>query len=267
MTQVNHRVNRVEKYTLQVRPLALIVLAIIFNTNVQAQTLKNLVKKNLGKDSSLVKTVKASGVLQPSSLSLAEITSGLKEALNKGVEKGTGRLSMTDGFFKREAVKILMPEEARKIESTLRSAGMGKLVDDAILTMNRAAEDAAKGASPIFLSAIKNMSIADAKAILSGPDTAATGYLRKQTSASLVAAFKPLIQQSLDKVNATKNWNTMITAYNKIPLVKKQNPDLAAFVTGKAISGVFYEIAAEEILIRKDPLARTSDLLKKVFGR
>ena len=182
-----------------------------------------------------------------------------------GTNKGAAKLSAVDGFFKDAAIKILMPDEAKKAEKTLRNMGLGKQVDDAILSMNRAAEDAAKSAAPIFVNAIKGMSFQDALSILRGADTAATGYLKSKTTASLTEALRPVIENSLKKVNATKYWNTVFTTYNKFTL-QKVNPDLAAYVTEKALVGIFYQIAQEEKNIRKDPLARTSDLLKKVFG-
>jgi len=199
-------------------------------------------------------------------LSTADISAGLKEALTNGTNKGTATLSQADGFFGNAAVKILLPPEAQKVESTLRSMGLGKQVDDAILSMNRAAEDACKSAAPIFVNAIKQMSFEDAANILRGSDTAATGYLRGKTTADLTTAFSPVIKQSLEKVDATKYWNTLITTYNKIPFQKKINPDLAAYVTDKSLNGVFYQIALQEKSIRQDPAARTSDILKKVFG-
>ena len=212
---------------------------------------------------------KAKGAVLPSSgdsLSTSEVGSGLKEALKVGVEKGTTKLSAADGFFKDAAIKILMPEEAQKVEQKLRGMGMGKLVDDAIESMNHAAEDAAKSASPIFINAIKQMSIQDAMGILRGGDNAATEYLKGKTTSELTTAFRPVIEQSLEKVGATKNWNTVFTNYNRFSL-NKVNPDLAAFVTEKALAGIFLQVALEEKQIRKDPLARTSDLLKKVFGK
>jgi hypothetical protein len=230
-------------------------------TFVQAQTaqdiLKNFKKKNK-KDAS------AQGAT--GSLSTGDVVSGLKEALNNGVNKGTSTLSAVNGFFANAAVKILMPPEAEKVEKNLRSIGLGKQVDDAILSMNRAAEDAAKSAAPIFLDAIKEMSISDAWGILRGGDTAATAYLRKTTTVGLTNAFKPVIENSLEKVNATKYWNTVFTTYNKFS-INKVNPDLTAYVTDKALYGIFYEIAQQEVQIRKDPVARTTDILKKVFGQ
>lgn len=194
-----------------------------------------------------------------------EIAAGLKEALIKGTENGTSLLSRADGFFANAAMKILMPPEAKKIESTLRTVGMGRQVDQAILTMNRAAEDACKTAAPIFVNAIRQMSISDAIGILRGGDTAATGYLRNSTSLSLTNAFRPVIEQSLQKVDATKYWNTIITNYNRVSF-QKINPDLTAYVTERALNGIFFQVAQEEKNIRANPAARTTDLLKKVFG-
>jgi len=213
----------------------------------------------------LIKKVSGKNEKGNSNLSTAEIASGLKEALNKGVNEGTTKLSAVDGFFKDAAIKILMPADAQKVEKTLRNVGLGQQVDDAILTMNRAAEDAAKSAAPIFADAIKQMSIEDAWSILKGGDSAATKYLRTKTTASLTAAFKPVVDQSLEKTGATKYWNTVFSNYNKFSL-NKINPDLSSYVTEKALSGIFYQIALEEMKIRKDPVARTTDLLKKVFG-
>jgi hypothetical protein len=214
----------------------------------------------------LLKTFTKKHKKDTSSLSTTDVISGLKEALNNGVNTGTAKLSAINGFFANAAVKILMPPDAQKVEKTLRGIGLGKQVDDAILSMNRAAEDATKSAAPIFLNAIKQMSIEDAWAILRGGDTAATAYLRKTTTAPLTNAFKPVIESSLEKVDATKYWNTVFSSYNKFSL-HKINPDLSAYVTDKALSGIFYEIAQQEIQIRKDPGARTTDILKKVFGQ
>jgi len=209
----------------------------------------------------LMNTVSKSG------LSTDEIGKGLKEALNAGVQKGTAQLAATDGFFKNAAVKILLPPEAVKAEKTLRDMGLSAEVDEAILSMNRAAEDAAKSAAPIFVDAIKQMTIQDAAGILKGGDSAATTYLRQKTNTSLTNAFNPIIKQSLAKVDATQYWNTAFSAYNKVPFVKKVNTDLTAYVTEKALAGIFYQVAQEEQKIRKNPAAQTTDLLKKVFGK
>ena len=194
-----------------------------------------------------------------------EIASGLKEALSIGAEKAGSSLSALNGFFGNAAIKILMPDEAKKVEEKLRAIGLGDQVDEAILSINRAAEDAAKSSVPIFVNAIKQMSIKNAAGILNGGDFAATEYLKDKTTAALTASYKPVIEKSLEKVDATKYWNTFFTAYNKFAL-KKINPDLTAYVTEKALAGIFYQVGQEEQKIRKDPLARGSDLLKKVFG-
>ena len=211
--------------------------------------------------------VNAQGGLLGKGLSSDDIAAGLKDALNHGIQKATQQLSAVDGFFKDAAVKILFPPEAAKMEKTLRNAGFGPQVDKAILDINRAAEDAAKSAAPIFLDAIKNMSVSDGINILRGPDTAATGYLRKSTSVQLTAAFLPVIKSSLDKVGATNSWKTVVDAYNKIPFHSKVNSDLPAYTTGKALDGVFYYVAVEEKSIRQNPAAQADDLLKKVFGK
>ena len=199
------------------------------------------------------------------SLSTGTVIDGLKEALNKGISDGTKQLSAVDGFFTNAALKILMPVEAEKVETSLRKIGMGKQVDEAILNMNRAAEDACKTAAPIFVNAIKNMNISDAWGILKGSDNAATTYLQKQTNTELTKAFKPIIDTALKKINATKHWNTIFNNYNRFSF-NKVNPDLTAYVTEKALSGIFYQLAIEEQKIRKDPAAQTTELLRKVFG-
>ena len=209
---------------------------------------------------------KSSFIHAQGGLSNGEIIDGLKQALTLGAQKSAGKLSATDGFFKDAVVKILFPPEAQKVEKTLRSAGMGNMVDDAILRMNRAAEDASKSAAPIFVDAIKNMSVSDALGVLRGSDTAATSYLRKTTTPQLTSSFKPVIDASLQKTDATKYWKQVFDTYNKLPMVKKVNPDLSTYVTEKALTGLFYYVAQEEAKIRKDPAAQVTDILKKVFG-
>ncbi|TZF85573.1 DUF4197 domain-containing protein (plasmid) [Pedobacter sp. BS3] len=199
--------------------------------------------------------------------STAEIASGLKQALEIGTSAGADRLSAKDGFFGNLAVKIFFPPEAQKVEKTLRSVGLGQLCDNVILSLNRAAEDAATEAKPIFLSAIKQMTIADASNILlSGQQDAATQYFKRVTSDQLRAKFNPIIANSLSKVDATKYWNTAMTSYNKLPLVTKINPDLDDYVTQKAIDGLFVQVAQEELNIRTNFASRTTSLLQKVFG-
>lgn len=201
-----------------------------------------------------------------SGLSNDDIVSGLKEALTLGASNGATKLSAVDGFFANAAIKVLMPPEAQKVESTLRGMGMGKLVDDAILSMNRAAEEAAKSAAPIFVNAIKGMSFQDALGILRGNDTAATSYLKGKTITSLTTAFSPTIDSALQKTGATKYWQTVFETYNKVPLVKKVNTNLSGYVTERALNGLFFQVAQEEQKIRKDPAARVTETLKKVFG-
>lgn len=192
---------------------------------------------------------------------------GIKEALVKGTGESVALVSKLDGFFLNPEIKIPFPENARAIESKLRAIGLGSKVDEVILTLNRAAEDAAKSAQSIFVSAITGMNISDALQIVRGNNNAATQYLAKTTTPGLKIKFSPVIKSSLDKVDATRLWAELITAYNQIPFVNKQNPDLTGYVTDKAISGLFTMIAKEELKIRQNPLARTTELLKKVFGK
>ncbi|MES2113118.1 MAG: DUF4197 domain-containing protein [Bacteroidota bacterium] len=195
-----------------------------------------------------------------------EIANGLREALQQGTSKSSDQLSAVDGFFANAAVKILFPPEAQKAENTLRDIGLGKLADNVILSLNRAAEDAAKQAKPIFINSIKQMTLTDVTNILLGSQDAATQYFKRTTTAQLTASFKPVIQGSLNKVGATKYYGDAANAYNKVPFVSKINPDISAYVTQKAIDGLFLEIAKEELNIRQNIGARTSPLLQKVFG-
>ena len=199
-------------------------------------------------------------------LSTENVASGLKEALVKGTNKGSASAGQTNGYFKNSLIKILFPPEVAKVETRLRSLGMNKLVDDFVLSINRGAEDAAKGAKPIFVNAIKSMTISDAWNILKGEKNAATQYLKRTTSSQLYQKFSPVIQTSLNKVDATKYYYDVINTYNKIPLVDKVNPDLNDYVTNKAMDGLFTLIEKEELNIRENPIARTTDLLKKVFS-
>jgi Protein of unknown function (DUF4197) len=203
------------------------------------------------------------GVMDQGSL---DISGGLKEALNNGINKQVVKLTAVDGFFKNEAVKILLPDELKKVDKTLRDIGMSKLADDGLRVLNRAAEDAVKEATPIFVDAIRGMSFTDAKNILMGNESAATSYLQNSTSTALYGKFNPVIKNSFAKVGADKVWTSIITKYNSIPLVKKVNPDLTDYTTNKALEGVFKMIAVEEKNIRTDLSSRSSDLLKKVFA-
>lgn len=196
----------------------------------------------------------------------ADISAGLKEALNNGITKQVSKLTATDGFYKNAAVKILLPAELQKVDKTLRDIGMGSLADEGIKVLNRAAENAVKEATPIFVSAVKNMTFTDARNILLGNDTSATTYLQNATTTSLYGKFNPVVKSSLGKVGADKVWLQIITKYNAIPLVKKVNPDLNDYVTNEAMKGVFKMVAVEEKDIRNNLGARTSDLLKRVFA-
>ena len=203
---------------------------------------------------------------QGTGLSQLDIANGLKEALDNGIDKQVSKLTATDGFFKNEAVKILLPEELQKVDKGLRDIGLSSLADEGLKVLNRAAEDAVKEATPIFVDAVKNMSFTDAKNILMGNNVAATTYLQSSTSTALYSKFNPVIKNSFAKVGADKVWSNIITKYNSIPLVKKVNPDLTDYTTNKAMEGVFKMIAVEEQSIRTNLGSRTSDLLKKVFA-
>jgi hypothetical protein len=195
-----------------------------------------------------------------------DISGGLKEALNNGISKQVTKLTATDGFYKNELVKILLPEELKKVDSGLRRIGFGSLADEGLKAINRAAEDAVKEAAPIFVSAVVNMSFTDAKTILLGNENAATNYLQNSTSTALYGKFNPIIKTSFSKVGADKIWVNIINKYNAIPLVKKVNPDLTDYVTKQAMEGVFIMIAVEEKNIRTNLNARTSFLLQQVFA-
>ena len=200
-----------------------------------------------------------------SELTRDQVAAGLKEALTVGTQNSTNQLSAADGFFKNAAIKILMPPEAQKVVSTLQTLGLSSLVDKAVLSMNRAAEDAAQSATPIFVNAIRQMTITDAIGILKGGNNAATNYFKNKTTADLTAAFSPAVNKALQQTNATKYWNDVFTVYNQFSK-NKIDTDLSSYVTGKAIDGIFYQVAIEEQKIRQNPAARVTDLLKKVFG-
>ena len=199
-------------------------------------------------------------------LSQLDIANGLKEALDNGIDKQVTKLTATDGFFKNEAVKILLPEELQTVDTKLRQIGLSNLADEGLKVLNRAAEDAVKEATPIFVDAVKQMTFTDAKNILMGNNTAATSYLENSTSTALYGKFNPVIKNSCAKVGADKVWTNIITKYNAIPFVNKVNPDLTDYTTNKAMEGVFKMIAVEEQNIRGNFSARSSDLLKKVFA-
>ncbi|MGB5554561.1 MAG: DUF4197 domain-containing protein [Flavobacteriaceae bacterium] len=199
-------------------------------------------------------------------LSNLEIGNGLREALDIGIDKQVSKLTKPDGFFKNELVKILLPEELRKVDKTLRDIGLGNLADEGLKVLNRAAEDAVGEATPVFIDAVKGITFTDARNILLGSDDAATQYLTNSTQTALYKKFSPVIQNSFQKVGADKIWGNLITKYNSIPLTEKVNPDLTDYVTQEALKGVYTMIAIEEKEIRTKVSARSTDLLRKVFG-
>ncbi len=196
----------------------------------------------------------------------ADIAAGLRQALDFGIEKQVKKLTLKDGFYGNSLVKILLPEELQKVDKTLRDIGLGSLADDGIKLLNRAAEDAVKEATPIFVNAVKDITFADAKNILLGNNDAATQYLQGKTNTALYDKFQPVIQNSFAKVGADQIWAQLINSYNKVPFVQKVNPDLTDYVTNQALKGVYTMIAVEEQQIRTKVGSRTTDLLKKVFA-
>lgn len=203
---------------------------------------------------------------QGGGLSNADIASGLRQALNLGIDKQVSKLTQTDGFFKNELVKILLPDELKKVDKTLRNVGLGQLADEGLKILNRAAEDAVKEATPIFVNAVKGITFTNAKNILLGNNDAATQYLTNKTQNSLYEKFHPVINNSFRKVGADKIWENLINKYNALPLTNNVNPDLTDYVTGEALKGVYTMIAVEEKEIRTKLSSRTTDLLKKVFA-
>lgn len=204
---------------------------------------------------------------QSGALSSVDISNGLKQALELGIAQGVDLLSQKDGYYGNSLAKILFPEPLQKVDNTLRSIGLGSLADEGVKLLNRAAEDAVTEAKPIFINAVKNLSFSDAAAILTGGKNAATDYLKKTTTQSLIQAFSPKIQASLGKVGADQVWSSIIDKYNAVPLVTKVNPDLTSYVTEKAIDGLFLQIAQKEEDIRTNIGSRTTPLLQKVFAK
>ena len=202
----------------------------------------------------------------PAPLTNIEVIKGLKEALSVGTNKSTSLTSKLDGYYKNPEIFIPFPPEAVKVKEKMTDLGMGAQVDKFVMTMNRSAETASKKAAPIFINAITSMSIADGFAILKGGDNAATNYLKEKTSGQLRIEFNPIVKSAIDEVEVTKYWNPVINTYNKIPFITKQNPNLEDYITTKAMDGLFIMLAKEEKSIRKDPLARVTAILKRVFG-
>ncbi|WP_100616064.1 DUF4197 domain-containing protein [Confluentibacter citreus] len=195
-----------------------------------------------------------------------EIASGLRQALDMGIDKQVSKLTQTDGFFKNEMVKILLPDELKKVDKALRDVGLSNLADEGLKVLNRAAEDAVKEATPIFVDAVKGITFADAKNILLGSDNAATQYLTSRTETALYAKFNPIIKNSFNKVGADQIWSNLITRYNALPFTTDVNPNLTDYVTNQALKGVYTMIAVEEKEIRTNFSSRTTDLLKRVFA-
>lgn len=240
--------------------LAVCVIAGILSGNAQTK------KKSKTKSKVTAAVTKATAAVKSVSLSESDIAGGLKEALNNGVTKQVTKLMAEDGFYKNDAVKILLPEELQKVDKKLRQIGMASLADEGIKLLNRAAEKAVGDATPIFVNAITGITFTDAKNILMGADNSATVYLQNSTNKPLYSKFSPTIKASLDEVGATAVWEKIISKYNNLPLVTKVNPDLTDYTTTKALEGVYKMIAVEEKDIRTNVKSRTSDLLKNVFA-
>ncbi|GHA28150.1 hypothetical protein GCM10007103_07130 [Salinimicrobium marinum] len=200
------------------------------------------------------------------SISNQEIAGGLKQALQKGIDTRVTELTEEGGFFRNELVRITLPPELQKVDKTLRDIGLDALADEGLLVLNRAAEEAVKEATPIFVNAVQEITFADARNILLGNDRAATDYLSGKTTTQLYSKFNPVVTNSLEKVGATQVWNNIINRYNQLPLTGKVNPDLADYVTQEALEGVFTMIAVEEVEIRNQVSARTTNLLRRVFA-
>lgn len=238
----------------------------------QAQSLGdmwNKAKENGGKAVEDIKNAASTATGGGSTVKIPtdeEIIAGLKEALNQGTNISTAATSKADGYLKNPRLFIPFPPEATEMKARLVKLGMEKKVNEFETSLNRAAEEAAKTAAPVFLAAIKNMTVKDGMGILKGADTAATSYLKTATSPELYTQYKPIVKNAINKVKVTQHWNPLVKKYNKIPGVKKQNPDLDDYVTKKAIYGLFLLVADEEAKIRKDPMTRVNDILKNVFG-
>ena len=243
---------------LTMKNLCLILITLVYFSSVSCTNGQILKKLKLPKTTTTSST--------SSALTSDEVAKGLKEALTSGVSKGADIASALDGFYKNSFIKIPFPPEVREVETKLRQIGLGSEVDKFVLSLNRAAEDAAKQSKPIFVSAITSLTIQDVWGILKGENNAATEYLKRSTSTQLTSTFQPVIRESLNKVNATKYYSDLVNTYNRLPMVKKVNPNLDQYATQKAIDGLFYLVAQEEINIRENPVARTTDILKKVFG-
>lgn len=238
-----------------------IIAGIAFTTCIAFSGQSQLLKDAINKGKEAVGTQKGSG-----SLTNEEVISGLKEALTIGAKKSAEAASLTDGFYKNPKIFIPWPAEAQNMREKLIKVGMEKKVIEFEESMNRAAEEASKEAYNVFAGAVKGMSVSDGFSILRGSDTAATHYLRQTTSAPLEERFTPIVHSAIEKVKVTAYWSSLVTTYNKIPGVTKQNPDIEKYVTGKAINGLMLLLSEQEAKIRKDPAAQATELLRKVFG-
>ena len=235
-----------------IRALALAAIIVVSTAPASAQLEQVFKKLGLGKRNEL---------------SDEKITSGLKEALRVGTDNAVRSTGRPDGYFGNEAIKVLMPEKLRTLEKGLRAIGYGPDVDELVLSMNRAAERAAPHAKAIFWDAILELSFEDARQIFSGGDTAATDYFRDTTTDKLVGAFTPVIEEAMDEVGVTRQYNQLVGRARAIPFLKSELLDINEYVVGKALDGLFYVLAEEERKIRKDPAARITELLKEVFGK
>ena len=233
------------------KQIILILLAVNLTAVSNAQSILDKAKKTFSKNPNVTEE---------------EAGFGVKEALNNGINSAVSFLNKPDAFFKSELYKVLLPPDAKKMEKTLRDIGMGKMADDAIEAINRGAEDAVGYATPIFVDAIKQMTVTDALKLVTGGKNSITEFFREKTSAKLKTAFMPVIDKSLEKTNATKYYGDAVNRYNQVPFAKKMNPDLSDYVAERTLFALFDRIGVEEANIRTNPAARTSDLLKKVFG-
>jgi len=247
--------------TMKFRLIALIISATALTSNAQINLNKAKSSVNQATNQSA-----ASNAARGAGLSNDEVIRGLKEALSIGTKNAAGNASVTDGFFKNALIKIPFPKEVKVVETEARRFGMGSQVDKFVMTMNRAAEEASKEATPVFVNAVKTMGISDGLTILRGGNNAATTYLQGKTSAELTAKFSPIVKKAIAKVQLTKYWKPIITAYNRLPMVRKQNPDLDKYVTERTLAGLFLLLGQEEAKIRKDPVAQVTNLLQRVFG-
>ncbi len=239
---------------------------ILFSFSLSSQTMLEKLKHKKDSIEKAAKEKVHNATATTPTLTNEEVIKGLKEALTVGTNNSSGLASKMDGFYKNPRIFIPWPEEAQDMKVKLTKMGMSKKIAEFETSLNRAAEEAALKAAPVFIDAVTNMSVQDGFAILKGVDTAATNYLRKTTYSPLKDKFLPVVKEAVAKVKVTSYWQPLATAYNKLPGVKKQNPNLDEYVTNKAINGLMLLIADEEIKIRKDPMARVTDLLKKVFG-